>query len=57
MQFRFWDMESALQLIQEQYNWFLPTFEAYSSIVAKGEPSYDGCSMHGMTAEVMEASH
>ncbi len=44
MQYMFWDMEAALKLIKEQYSWFLPTFETYSSVVFKGEavPSIEG---------------
>jgi len=44
MQYMFWDMEAALKLIKEQYSWFLPTFETYSSVVFKGEaaPSMEG---------------
>ncbi len=41
MQFRFWDMEAALKLIRDQYSWFLPTFEGYSTVVAKGKPPDD----------------
>ena len=36
VQHRFWDMDAALRLIREQYSWFLPTFEGYTSVVAKG---------------------
>ncbi|CAL5224031.1 g6651 [Coccomyxa viridis] len=35
--FQFWDMEAALKLIRDQYSWFLPTFEGYSTVVAKGD--------------------
>ena len=41
-QHRFWDMDAALKLIKEQYNWFLPTFEGYTSVVAKGKPPIAG---------------
>ena len=37
VQHRFWDMEAAVKLIREQYSWFLPTFESYNSVVAKGD--------------------
>ena len=37
VKYRFWDLEAALLLIKEHYSWFLPTFESYNSMVAKGE--------------------
>ena len=37
-------MEAALKLIREQYSWFLPTFEGYGSVVAKGKAS---CALYG----------
>ena len=46
MQFRFWDMEAALKLIRERYSWFLPTFEGYGSVVAKGKLT---CALYGKT--------
>ena len=39
VQFHFWDMEAAIKLIKDRYSWFLPTFEGYNSVVAKGKPA------------------
>lgn len=36
LQYKFWDKEAAVKLVNERYAWFLPTFQGYSSVVAKG---------------------
>ncbi len=36
MQYHFWDMDKALIFIKDHYPWFLPTFEGYPDVVAKG---------------------
>ena len=38
-QVMFWDMEASLQLLREQYPWFLETFQAYKRRVQQGEAS------------------
>ena len=48
MQYRFWDMPTALKLIREQYSWFLPTFEGYSTVVARGQPAITFCGSQSM---------
>ncbi len=36
-QVMFWDMAASLQLLREQYPWFLDTFQAYKRRVQQGE--------------------
>ena len=41
-QVMFWDMSAALQLLREEYPWFLETFQGYKRRVQQGMPSTSG---------------
>ncbi|PSC76477.1 glycosyl transferase [Micractinium conductrix] len=36
-EYRFWDEAAAVQLLEEHYPWFLPTWRGYKQIVEKGD--------------------